>query len=76
MRWTAIDRILDQDLPSVACLLQRIQIERNKIVEKVAFDLASEDIKLTTQDVQCVAITTGRARTRRKCARPLLGCCS
>lgn len=76
MRWSAIDRVLNQDLPPITCLLQRIQIERNEIVEKVAFDLASKDIKLATQDVQGMAIASWRARTRRKRAGPLLCCCS
>lgn len=44
MRWPSIDRVLDENLPSVTSLLQGIQIERNKIVEEVAFDLASENV--------------------------------
>jgi hypothetical protein len=75
MRWTTVDRVLNENFPPIACLLKRVKVECNKIVEEVALDLTSENVKLATQDVQGMSITSWRARTCRKCTRPLLGCC-
>ena len=76
MRWSAIDGVLNQYLPPITCLLQRIQIECDEVVEKVAFDLATKNVKLATQDVQGVSVASWRARTRGECAGPLLCCYS
>jgi hypothetical protein len=68
VRRSAVDRVLNQNFPPITCLLQRVQIERNQIIEKVAFDLTSEDVKLTTQDVQGMSVASWRARSCRKCS--------
>lgn len=76
MRWSAVNCVLNQYLPPITCLLQRIQIECDEVVEKVAFDLATENVKLATQDVQGVSVASWRARTCGKCAGPLFCSCS
>ena len=76
MRWSAVNCVLNQYLPPITRLLQRIQIECDEIVEKVAFDLASEDVKLAAQNVQGMSVASWRARTCGKCAGPLFCCCS
>lgn len=73
---STIDRVLNQNFPSITRLLQRIKIECNKIIEEVALDLATEYVKLTTQDVQGVSIASWRTGTCRKRTGPLFGCCS
>lgn len=75
VRWSAINRVLDENLPSVARLLQSIQIERNEVVEEVAFDLTTKDVEFATQDVQGVSVASGRTRACRQRAGPLFGCC-
>jgi len=57
MWWTAIDRALDQSLPPVASLLQGVQVKRDKVVEEVAFDLASEYVDFRAEDVQSVTVS-------------------
>jgi hypothetical protein len=44
MRWSSVNGILNEHLPSVASLLKGVQIECDKIVKEVAFHLASEDV--------------------------------
>jgi hypothetical protein len=44
MRWPAVNRILNEHLPSVTSLLEGVQIKCDKIVKEVAFHLASEDV--------------------------------
>jgi hypothetical protein len=44
MRWSTVNRVLNEHLPSVASLLKGVQIECDKIVKEVAFHLASEDV--------------------------------
>lgn len=73
---SAINCVLNQDLPPITCLLQRIQVERNKIIEEVAFDLASENVELATQNVQGMSVASWRSRTSGKGAGPLLRCYS
>lgn len=73
MRWSAIDGVLNQNLPSVRGLLKRIQVECNQVIEEVAFHLPTEDVDLAAENVQRVAIATWRARARRQSSRPLLG---
>jgi hypothetical protein len=75
MRRSTVNRVLNENFPPVTCLLERVKVECNKIVEEVALDLASENVKLTTQDVQGMSVTSWWAGTCRKCTRPLLGCC-
>lgn len=44
MRWSTIDCVLNQDFPPVTGLLKSIQIKCDKIVEKVALNLATENV--------------------------------
>lgn len=44
MRRSAVNRVLNENLPSVTSLLQGVQIECDEIVKEVAFHLASEDV--------------------------------
>ena len=72
MRRTSVNGILNQCLPSVAGLLERIEVERDKIVEEEALNLTAENIYLGANDVQRVAITTWRTGSCRSGSRPLL----
>lgn len=63
MWWSAIDRVLNEYLPSIGRLLQRIEIECYEVVEEIAFHLAAEDVDLAAEYVQCVAISSGRPWT-------------
>jgi len=74
MRWTAINRVLNQNFPPITCLLQGVQIECDEVIEKVALDLATKNVKLAPQDVQGMSVASWRARTGGKCAGPLLCC--
>lgn len=75
VRWPAVNCVLDQNLPSVTRLLQSVQIERNKVVEEVAFDLTTENVELASKNIQGVSVASRGARTCRQRARPLFGCC-
>ena len=63
MWWTAINRVLNEDLPAIRCLLQSIEIECDQIVKEVAFHLAAEDIYLASEDVESVSIAAWRTWT-------------
>lgn len=65
VRWAAIDGILDQDLPAVRGGLQSIEIESNKVVEEVAFDLPAKYVDSAAEDVESVAVAAWRPRTSR-----------
>lgn len=63
MRWPPIDCVLDQYFPTVAGLLESIQIEGYKIIKEVAFHLTTKDVDLASKYVQCMSISTGRSWT-------------
>lgn len=53
-----VARILNQELPLIRRVLQGIQIESYQVIEKVSFDLASEDVDFRTQDIERMAISS------------------
>ena len=72
MRRTPIDGILYQYFPSIARLLQRIEIECDEIIEEEALDLTAEDVDLGTKDVKCMAVSPRRPSSRGSSPRPCL----
>lgn len=71
MRRTAVNRVLNEYLPSVASLLKRIQVESHKVVEEVALDLTTKDVDLATKDVQSMSISSWWSWSCWQSSRPL-----
>lgn len=67
--------VSNEELPLVRRVLKLIEVKSNQIVEEVALDLAAKYINPGSNYVQTVAISPGRSRARRDCARPLTGSC-
>lgn len=74
MRWSTVDSVLNQDFPSVTGLLESVQVKCDQIIEKVAFNLTTEDVELAPKNIESMSVSTGRPRTGRKGARPLFRC--
>lgn len=65
-RRTSIICIADQDLPAIACLLQRVEIESNQVIEKVVLDLSTENVYLRAEYIQCMSISASGPLSSRQ----------
>lgn len=74
MRRASVKRVLYQYFPAVACLLERIQVEGNKIIEKEALYLSTENIDFGSEDIERVTVSSRWTRTSWGCPRPLFSC--
>jgi hypothetical protein len=66
--------VLDKHFPLVCRVLELVQIESNQIIKEETLNLTSEHVKLRSQDVQCVSITSRGAGARRNGTGPLARC--
>lgn len=64
VRGSAFYRVLNEDFPTIAGLLQSIQIECDQIIEEEALDLTTKDVYLRAEDVQGMTITARGADPR------------
>ena len=55
--WSAIVTVEHQHLPLVRRFLESVQVEGDKIVEKVALYLAAKNVDFRADDVQRVAVS-------------------
>jgi hypothetical protein len=62
---TRIVTVRYQKLPFVLWHLQLVEIESGQIVHEVALDLSTENVDLGPENVQRVAVATGRPRSGR-----------
>ncbi len=73
--WSAVNGILDENLPAVRCLLESIEVESDEIIEEVALDLTAEDVDLAAENVQGMTVPSWWSGSCGECSRPLLRCC-
>lgn len=60
LRWAPAVAAGNKHLPAVVWHLELIQVEGGKVIHKVALHLATKDVDSRTQNVQGVAVSTGR----------------
>jgi hypothetical protein len=65
--------VANQKLPFIRRILELIEIEGDKVVEKVTFNLTPKHVKLGTKNINGVAITSCWTRVGGNCPRPLSG---
>ena len=65
--------IWNENLPLVDGVLKLVEVERNQIIKKEALNLSSKYVELGSQDVQRVAVSSGRPWPRGDSTRPLSG---
>jgi len=58
VRWTAVYRVLYENLPAIGGLLKCVQIESDQIIEEVAFYLPAEDVDLTSEDIEGMTVSS------------------
>lgn len=65
--------ISNEKFPFVCGILELVEVKCSQIVEKKAFDLATEYVKLGAENIQGMAISPGWSCPRRYRTRPLSG---
>jgi hypothetical protein len=74
LRGDVIRGVWKKHLPATGRRLERVEVERNEVVEEEALDLPTENVDFGAEDVQSMPIAAGGTRPLRQCARPVLGC--
>lgn len=68
--------IPNKEFPLVPRVLKLVQVETNQVVEEIAFDLSTKNIKSRAKDVESVAVTPSRSRTWGYRSGPLTRSCN
>lgn len=72
-RRTTLVAIWNENLPLVDGVLKLVEVERNQIIKKETLNLSSKYVELGSQDVQRVAVSSGRPWPGGDSTRPLSG---
>lgn len=67
--------ISNEKFPFVCGVLELVEVKCSQIVEKKAFDLATEYVELGAQNIQGMAVSPGWPCTGGYRTRPLSGSC-
>ena len=59
---------MNEDFPAITRLLEGIQVECDKVIEKVTFHLSAENKYLGSEDVQRMTVTASGPLSSRKCS--------